>query len=135
MNQRDIRTILLVEDSLADAEMAMDALAGANLANPVVHLEDGVDCLDYLYCRGEWAGRDPIDPAVVLLNFSGVDYINSTGIALIVGLLAKARAAHRRLIVCGLSEHYMEIFQITRLSDFMTMFPDEQSALAGAAPD
>jgi two-component system response regulator len=68
MNHRDIRTILLVEDSLADAEMALDALAGANLANPVVHLEDGVDCLDYLYCRGEWANREPIDPAVVLLD-------------------------------------------------------------------
>lgn len=65
---RDIRTILLVEDSLADAEMAMEALDDANLANPVVHVEDGVDCLDYLFCRGEWAGRDPIDPAVVLLD-------------------------------------------------------------------
>ena len=68
MNSRDLRTILLVEDSLADAEMTMDALAGANLANPVVHLEDGVDCLDYLYCRGDWAGREPNDPAVVLLD-------------------------------------------------------------------
>jgi two-component system response regulator len=68
MNHRDIRTILLVEDSLADAEMAMDALANANLANPVVHVEDGVDCLDYLYCRGQWANREPIDPAVVLLD-------------------------------------------------------------------
>ncbi|MET3651953.1 response regulator [Dyella japonica] len=68
MNPRDLRTILLVEDSLADAEMALDALAGAHLANPVVHVEDGVDCLDYLYCRGEWASRDPVDPAVVLLD-------------------------------------------------------------------
>lgn len=68
MKHRDLRTILLVEDSLADAEMALDALAGAHLANPVVHVEDGVDCLDYLYCRGEWAGREPVDPAVVLLD-------------------------------------------------------------------
>jgi two-component system response regulator len=68
MNPRDIRTILLVEDSLADAEMAMDALDGAHLLNPVVHVEDGVDCLDYLYCRGAWATREPVDPAVVLLD-------------------------------------------------------------------
>ena len=79
-----------------------------------------------------YAEAERENPDVVLLNFAGVDYINSTGIALIVGLLAKARAAHRRLIVCGLSEHYTEIFQITRLSDFMTMFPDEESALVGA---
>jgi Response regulators consisting of a CheY-like receiver domain and a winged-helix DNA-binding domain len=68
MNKRELRTILLVEDSMADAEMAMDALNEAHLANPVVHVEDGVECLDYLYARGEWASRDPGDPAVVLLD-------------------------------------------------------------------
>jgi len=68
MMTRFLRTILLVEDSLPDAEMAMDALREANLANPVVHVEDGVDCLDYLYCRGAWAKREHIDPAVVLLD-------------------------------------------------------------------
>ncbi len=80
-----------------------------------------------------YAEAERENPEVVLLNFAGVDYINSTGIALIVGLLAKARAARRRLVVYGLSEHYVEIFQITRLSDFMSMFPNEESALAGAA--
>ncbi|HEY6041993.1 MAG TPA: STAS domain-containing protein [Anaerolineae bacterium] len=61
----------------------------------------------------------------VVLNFKGVDYINSTGIALIVGLLAKARKSNRQLLVTGLSEHYQEIFKITRLSDFIKMIPDE----------
>jgi len=67
---------------------------------------------------------------VILLNFSDVDYINSTGIALIVSLLARARKSKRRLLACGLSDHYVEIFQITRLVDFMSVFPDEKSALA-----
>lgn len=58
-------------------------------------------------------------PSKITLNFTAVDYINSTGIALIVGLLAKARAAHVPLAAAGLSEHYREIFTITRLSDFM----------------
>jgi len=65
----------------------------------------------------------------ILLNFADVDYINSNGIALIVGLLAKARASHTRLLASGLSEHYIEIFTITRLADFMTIFPDEASAI------
>jgi anti-anti-sigma factor len=69
------------------------------------------------------------NPGKIVLNFSDVDYINSTGIALIVGLLARARKARRVMAVFGLSEHYQEIFQITRLSDFMTIFPDESSAL------
>lgn len=68
MNQKDLRTILLVEDSMADAEMALDALSQAHLANPVVHVEDGVECLDYLYRRGAWESRPPGDPAVVLLD-------------------------------------------------------------------
>jgi anti-anti-sigma factor len=53
---------------------------------------------------------------IITLNFSRVDYINSTGIALIVELLAQARKSHKRLVVYGLSEHYVEIFQITRLA-------------------
>lgn len=67
-------------------------------------------------------------PPAILLNFSDVDYINSTGIALIVGLLAQARKDHRRLLTCGLSEHYQEIFRITRLADFMSMVSDESAA-------
>lgn len=68
MNNRHLGPVLLVEDSLADAEMAMDALREANLANPVVHVEDGVDCLDYLLCRGPWLGREDVDPSVILLD-------------------------------------------------------------------
>ena len=76
-----------------------------------------------------YAEADAKDTKTILLNFERVDYINSTGIALIVGLLAKARASHKRLLACNLSEHYVEIFEITRLSDFMSVFPDEESAM------
>jgi anti-sigma B factor antagonist len=66
--------------------------------------------------------------ASVLLNFSDVEYINSTGIALIVGLLGRARAEGRALAACGLSDHYREIFEVTRLSDFISIYRDEASA-------
>jgi anti-anti-sigma factor len=82
------------------------------------------EALDAAYAEAEAK-----DPGAILLNFEEVDYINSTGIALIVGLLAKARASKRRLLAYGLSEHYVEIFNITRLSDFVGVFPDEESAL------
>ena len=86
------------------------------------------EALDAAYSEAE-----SNDPETILLNFEGVDYINSTGIALIVGLLAKARASHKRLLACNLSEHYVEIFNITRLSDFMSVFPDEESAVIEAS--
>lgn len=66
----------------------------------------------------------------IVLNFSAVDYINSTGIALILNLLVKAGRSHRRLYAFGLSDHYREIFRITRLADFMKIFMDESSVLA-----
>jgi anti-anti-sigma factor len=65
----------------------------------------------------------------ILLNFSGVSYMNSIGIALIVGMLSRARKSNREIAAYGLSDHYLEIFQITRLADYMKIFPDEISAL------
>jgi anti-anti-sigma factor len=84
------------------------------------------------------AARDTLDAAYtaipgddpLLLDFGAVGYINSTGIALIVGVLARARAQGRPVSACGLSEHYREIFEITRLSDFMTILADEQALAA-----
>ncbi|MBU8975201.1 MULTISPECIES: response regulator [unclassified Lysobacter] len=64
----EYRTILLAEDSHADAEMAIDALREANLLNPIVHVEDGVEALDYLLRRGKFAGRGEGLPAVLLLD-------------------------------------------------------------------
>jgi anti-anti-sigma factor len=61
------------------------------------------------------------DPDAVVLDFADVEYINSTGIALIVGLLAQARAREIEVRAIGLSDHYREIFEITRLADFMTI--------------
>jgi anti-sigma B factor antagonist len=73
------------------------------------------------------------DPKTIVLNFAQVDYINSTGIALIVGLLARARKEHRAVSAFGLSDHYRQIFAITRLSDFMGIYPDEDSAVTATA--
>jgi anti-sigma B factor antagonist len=57
----------------------------------------------------------------VVLDFSRVGYINSTGIALIVRLLAEARRDRREVVAIGLTDHYREIFRITRLSDYLTI--------------
>src|SRR5690349_17616904 len=59
------------------------------------------------------------------LDFHEVDYINSTGIALVVRLLADARRDGRGVRAVGLTPHYQEIFRITRLSDFMDIVEGE----------
>lgn len=70
------------------------------------------------------------DAPTVVLDFAAVDYINSTGIALIVSVLARARAERRKVVASGLSAHYREIFDITRLSDFIELFPDLDHAVS-----
>ena len=90
-----------------DGETAVIAMQGE-----INSLADAA--LDAAFSEAEQAA-----PQKIMLNFAAVDYINSTGIALIVGLLARGRAAHRPIAATGLSEHYREIFTITRLSDFM----------------
>ncbi len=67
--------------------------------------------------------------ATIVLNFEAVDYINSTGIAVIVGLLSRARRDGRAVTACGLVDHYREIFEITRLADFMPIFDNEAGAV------
>jgi anti-sigma B factor antagonist len=69
-----------------------------------------------------------LDVRTVLLDFTDTEYINSTGIALIVRFLADARRDRREVRACGLSPHYVQIFEITRLSDYMRIFDDQASA-------
>lgn len=74
-------------------------------------------------------GRAAQRLARVVLDFSAADYLNSSGIALVVSILARARAEGLTVAATGLSEHYRHIFEITRLSDFIDVCPDLDAAL------
>ena len=65
------------------------------------------------------------------VDCTDLHYINSSGIALVVGLLARARTAALPVRVWGLSDHFRHIFEITRLADHLTFFPDETAAAGG----
>jgi len=101
----------------------------------VIELQGEINSFAEASLAAAYAEAEAHIPEAILLNFSEVDYINSTGIALIVTLLAKARKSHIRLLTCGLSDHYVEIFNITRLADFMAVYPDESTALAAKAAE
>ncbi len=84
---------------------------------------DGDEVLVAAYTAARETGSGSIT-----LDFTATDYINSTGIALIVRLLAEARRDRREVVAIGLSDHYREIFRITRLSDYMTIADPEPAA-------
>lgn len=96
----------------------------------ILDIVGDIDAAADTQLNGAFDQARALNPARVLLNFAGVHYINSTGIAIIVALLAEARRDQLPVLVCNLSEHYQEIFRITRLSDFMRIFADEESALS-----
>jgi two-component system response regulator len=61
--------ILLVEDSAEDRELAIHALSKGSFRGRVEQAKDGVEAIDRLFCRGQWADRDPDDlPRAVLLD-------------------------------------------------------------------
>lgn len=66
----------------------------------------------------------------IVLNFTGLEYMNSSGIGLLVTLLVRANRQKQRLVACGLTEHYQQIFELTRLNEAITIFQSEAEALA-----
>ena len=66
----------------------------------------------------------------VVLNFEGLEYMNSGGIGLLVTLLVRANRQGQQMAAYGLTDHYRQIFELTRLDDAITIFGSEGDALA-----
>jgi anti-sigma B factor antagonist len=76
-----------------------------------------------------------VDTRFIVLNFSRLEYMNSGGIGLLVTLLVRANRQRQRLLAFGLSDHYRQIFEVTRLDEAIEIHDSEDAALAatGAA--
>lgn len=100
---------------------------------PVIELGGQIDGRAEALLLDAWERAAPGAERVVL-DFGRTDYINSTGLAVIVQLLARARAGDCEVHAFGLTDHYRDIFEITRLSDFVTLHADRAAALASHQP-
>jgi len=69
---------------------------------------------------------------VIVLSFTGLEYMNSGGIGLLVMLLVRAQRKHQRVLAYGLSEHYRQIFELTRLDEAVSIHDTEAAALVSA---
>jgi anti-sigma B factor antagonist len=65
----------------------------------------------------------------IILNFSGLEYMNSSGIGLLVTFLIRANRQKQRLLAYGLSDHYKHIFELTRLNEAIAIFETEAEAV------
>lgn len=66
----------------------------------------------------------------IVLNFSGLDYMNSSGIGLLVTMLIRVQRQKQALLAYGLSDHYQQIFELTRLDEAIAIYDGEAEALA-----
>jgi anti-sigma B factor antagonist len=66
----------------------------------------------------------------IILDFNELDYMNSSGIGLLVTLLIRANRQNQKLLAVGLNEHYKQIFKLTRLDEAISIYDDETAALA-----
>jgi anti-sigma B factor antagonist len=94
--------------------------------------------------RGEVTGRSDValsdayeragatGTRAIILNFTELEYMNSSGIGLLVMLLVRANRKKQRLLAFGLNEHYRQIFDLTRLDEAIGIHDDEAAALAAA---
>jgi len=111
------------------------------LSTTVRRIDDGVAVLDI---QGDItsASEDALGEAyaeaaeggtrAVALNFTGLEYMNSGGIGLLVTLLVRANRAKQKLLAYGLTEHYRQIFELTRLDEAIGIYDTEAEALAAA---
>ena len=68
----------------------------------------------------------------IIMNFNGLEYMNSSGIGLLVTLLIRIRRQNQRLLAYGLNDHYRQIFELTRLNEAIAIYAAETEALRAA---
>jgi anti-sigma B factor antagonist len=66
----------------------------------------------------------------ILLDFKGVEYLNSSGIALVIQLLMEASKSSQTVAICGLTPHFMKVFTMVGITKYASLYPDEAASLA-----
>jgi anti-sigma B factor antagonist len=66
----------------------------------------------------------------ILLDFKGVEYLNSSGIALVIQVLMEASKSGQTIAICGLTPHFTKVFTMVGITKYASLYPDEAAALA-----
>ncbi len=80
---------------------------------------------------GTYESLDKAANKLVLLEFTGVEYLNSSGIALVIQVLMEASKSGQTVAICGLTPHFTKVFTMVGITKYATLYPDEAAALAG----
>lgn len=79
---------------------------------------------------GTYQALDKAAHKLILLDFKGVEYLNSSGIALVIQVLMEASKSGQTVAICGLTPHFTKVFTMVGITKYATLYPDESAALA-----
>ena len=105
--------ILLAEDNPKDAEMTQRALRKHNLGNRVFWVKDGAEALDFIFCRGEFAGRDAAQPPKLVLLDIKMPKVD--GIEVLRQVKAEERMRRIPVVVMTSSNEEQDVVESYRL--------------------
>ncbi len=114
-------------------------MPAANVTMNTRDVADGIRVIDVVGEITSFSEREITDAhdkagegaTAVILNFEGLEYMNSGGIGLLVTTLIRAQRSGHALRAYGLTDHYRQIFMLTRLDEAIGIYDDEASAIAG----
>ena len=79
---------------------------------------------------GTYQALDKASNKHILLDFKGVEYLNSSGIALVIQVLMEANKSDQTIAICGLTPHFTKVFTMVGIPKYASLYPDEAAALA-----
>jgi anti-sigma B factor antagonist len=104
-----------------------------NSATSIIDIQGDVSAFSEDVLMRAYAEASTPSTRAIILNFTGLEYMNSSGIGLLVTLLIRVQRQKQRLLAYGLSDHYRHIFELTRLNEAIGIYDSEAAALAAAA--
>src|ERR1051326_6536700 len=94
---------------------------------------DGVAIIDLVGDVTTYAQETNQGAKYILMNFRQNDYINSAGIAILIGIVTEVNRSNQKLAVSGLSQHFQKIFRMVGLAQYADIYQDEDEAIKGFA--
>ncbi len=79
---------------------------------------------------GAYQALDKLHHKSLLLDFSRVEYLNSSGIALVIQVLMEASKSAQTVAICGLTPHFTKVFTMVGITKYAKLYTDEAAALA-----
>ena len=119
------------EETMSKANVTMTARQASETVG-IVDIQGEVTALSESALTAAHTQATGWNARAIILNFSGLEYMNSGGIGLLLKLFIRANRQKQRLLICGLSEQYRKVFDLTRLNEAADIYGTEAEALAAA---